>query len=359
MSDHPSATSQPPPASSDPALGAVLGDHAALWQTLQETTGEYVAVVDREGIIRECNRFDEGFTREQVIGHSLVRFTDTESTRAVLEALRRVFEDGQLCTIETTVRRHDGGINNFSLRLGPIRHDGRIVAALVCCESIRSLKTSERALQHERNVLHRLLDIQESERQLVAYDIHDGLAQQIAGALMHLEAHEHALGIHPPPTELAQALRLLRKAADEARRLIGGLRPPALDELGIVDAVESLVAEARAELSRVEFRHALPPPRLPAQVETTIFRIVQEALMNVRKHAAARSADVVLERVPGGVRVAVRDDGRGFDPGLVPEDRFGLEGIRQRARLLGSEPRVTTAPEAGTTVEVVLPLADG
>jgi signal transduction histidine kinase len=227
---------------------------------------------------------------------------------------------------------------------------------LVCCEDILPLKTSEQSLRHERQVLRRLLEIQERERQLVSYEIHDGLSQYLAGALMHLEAHEHAGAAGAKP-DLREGLRLLRAAADEARRLIGGLRPPALDELGIVDAIESLVAEARFDVPNVDFTPRLAAGRLPPDVETTIFRIVQESLSNVRRHARAKSAAVVLDQdAAGRVRIVVRDDGVGFAVDTVPEERFGLEGIRQRAQLLGGEARITSQSGHGTTVDVTFPI---
>jgi signal transduction histidine kinase len=151
-------------------------------------------------------------------------------------------------------------------------------------------------------------------------------------------------------------MRLLQAAADEARRLIGGLRPPALDELGIVEAIESLVSDARAEIPEVIFDHDLPGERLPPAVETMIFRIVQESLSNARKHAAARTARVEVRRAGDSIVVRVGDDGCGFDPAAVPEERFGLEGIRQRARLMGGEPSIHSTPGRGTTIEVRLPV---
>lgn len=343
------------PSPADTDVDEVLRDHALLWEVMQQATGEYVAVVDRDGIIRFCNRVDEGFTLDQVVGHSLVRFTVPESSAALSEMLREVFTDGVLRSLETTVRRLDGSFNYFSLRLAPIRRGGRTVAVLICCENIRPLKDSEQALTHERNVLRRLIEIQERERQLVSYEIHDGLAQYLAGAIMHLEAFRHASRDAGEAAELTEGLRLLQAAAEESRRLIAGLRPPALDELGIVDAIESLVAEARTEIPEVTFTHALPGRRLPAALETAIFRIVQESLSNARKHANARGVRIDLSRDAAHVRVRVEDDGRGFDAAAVPEDRFGLEGIRQRSRLLNAEPRIESFLGKGTSVEVVFP----
>lgn len=339
-----------------PEVEAVLRDPATLWDAVQQASGEYIAVVDRHGIIRACNRIDEGFTADQIIGHNLVRFTVPESSAALDETLRQVFGDGVIRSLETTVRQLDGGFSYYSLRLAPLRHEGRIVAAIVCCENIRPLKDSERALTHERNVLRQLLGIQERERKLISYEIHDGLAQYLNGAMMHFEAYTHARGPTAAPRDFEEGMRLLRIAAVESRRLIGGLRPPALDELGLVDAIDSLVAEAREDVPQVRFTHALAEERLPPQVETIVFRIVQEALTNVRRHSMARKVDVRLEQTADAVLVRIRDDGRGFDPATVPDDRFGLEGIRQRCRLLGGEPAITSSPGAGTTIEARLPL---
>jgi len=348
------------PATDDAAdLEAVLCDAATLWDTLQRTTGEYVAIVDRDGIIRACNHVDEGFTRDQVIGHSLARFTVPESSEALREVVRQVFENGQTQMLETTVRRLDGSLNYFVLRLSPIPHAGRTAAIMVCCEGIRPLKDTEQALTRERNVLKRLLEIQERERQLISYEIHDGLAQYLAAAMLHLQAYTHGHRGASADGDLADGMRLLEAAAAESRRLIGGLRPPALDELGIVAAIESLVAEARTDVPTVEFTHHLPRDRLPPQLETIIFRIVQEALTNARKHAHAGTVTVTVERAADTVAVRVQDDGRGFDPGAVPDNSFGLEGIRQRCRLLGGEPRVMSTPGAGTTIEVTLPVPAG
>jgi PAS domain S-box-containing protein len=350
------------PAAVAPAQGVDTADvsridTAAHWQAVCRVSSSYIAVVDRTGTIRFCNRVDDGWSPEQVIGRSMLDFTMPESTEHLYRVIEEVFATGSEQAIETSVRRPDGGLNYFSLRLGPVFVDGRTAAILVCCENILPLKTSEKSLQHERNLLRRLLKIQERERQLVSYEIHDGLAQYLAGAMMQLEACEHGLGGSSKNRELGEGLRLLRAAADEARRLISGLRPPALDELGIIDAVETLVADARTEVARVEFTHQLPARRLPPDVETTIFRIVQESLSNIRQHAHAGTASVRLEQHgDNAVRIVVQDDGNGFDPTAVADDRFGIEGIRQRAWLLGGEPLVASSHGRGTTVTVTLPI---
>lgn len=337
------------------AAGEALADFNSLWEAVCRTSGEYIVVVDRTSTIVHVNRIGDGYTPDQVVGRSMLDFTVPESAEQLSRTVREVFDTGEQRTLDTTVRGISGELNYFSLRLGPVTVAGRVVAVIVCCENILALRDTERKLEHERNLLRRLLEIQERERMLVSYEIHDGLSQYLTGGLMHLQAARHAC---PPEAagEIDEGLRLLQVAAEEARRLIGGLRPPALDELGRVDAVESLVEEARGDVAEVSYEHALPGARLPAQLETSVFRIVQEAITNVRKHARARRLRVALERAGDRVRILVEDDGRGFEPARVPPDRFGLEGIRERSRLLGGEPRISSAPGRGTTIEVSLPV---
>ncbi|MFM7035261.1 MAG: ATP-binding protein [Planctomycetia bacterium] len=357
MNDSRSQSPQPIP------WEATLRDTAALWRAICLTSDDFLVVVDRDRTIRFCSQVDDGLTVDQVVGRHIDAFTTPESAQTLRDAIDDVFRTGTTHSVETTVRQLNGSVNYFSIRLGPIHVAGEIAGVLACCHSILPLKESEQTLQHERQVLRRLLEIQEQERQLVSYEIHDGLSQYLAGAMMHLQSLEHASGPAAERRELLESLRLLRAAVDESRRLISGLRPPALDELGIVDAVESLVADARLDIPTVSFTHELPKARLSSQLETGIFRIVQESLSNARKHSNARTVEVRIARRdgdrPGTIRVTVHDDGIGFDPSCVPEDRFGLEGIRQRSRLLAGEAVIASAPGQGTTITVDLPLLVG
>jgi PAS domain S-box-containing protein len=333
----------------------------SLWQAVCTVASSYILVVDRDGTLLFANRPEQGRTVEEILGRNILDFAPPESVQQVRDSLQAVFSQGGVHTLETVARQLSGALACYVVRACPIEVKGDRVAAVLCVDDVLPLKTSEETLRHERHVLGQLLEIQERERQLVSYEIHDGLSQYLAGAMMHLQALEHASstatleeGRHKH--DLDESLRLLRAAVDESRRLIGGLRPPALDELGLVDAVESLVEEARVEIGAVAFAHHLPGRRLEPQLETTIFRIVQEAITNARKHARAGHLEVELSRTADRVRIVVTDDGRGFDPAAVPEDRFGLEGIRQRSKLLGAEPRITSAPGRGTTIDVTLPV---
>ena len=156
------------------------------------------------------------------------------------------------------------------------------------------------------------------------------------------------------------SLHLIRESVDEARRLIGGLRPPILDESGIVAAIEYLCSDHRQSgESQIEFVHQVQFHRLTAPLEVALFRIVQECLTNACRYSQSPKIRVELSQLEDRVRLTVQDWGVGFDPQEVKGERFGLRGIRERVRLLGGTADINSAPGEGTTITVELPLAEG
>jgi PAS domain S-box-containing protein len=222
-------------------------------------------------------------------------------------------------------------------------------------QEIAQREQVEAALRQEQELLQHLLSLSDNDRKLVAYEIHDGLVQYVTAALMHLDAFLHVTSPGTPRENIDVARQLLRDALAEARRLISGLRPPILDEAGVVAAIEYLIGE-QTDDCRIELVHTVRTPRFPPLVESALFRICQEALTNVRKHSKAAHARVELNEQDGHVRLAVSDDGVGFDPARITARTFGLQGIRERARLLGGRATIDSAPGAGTRVVVELPV---
>jgi len=209
--------------------------------------------------------------------------------------------------------------------------------------------------------LRRLLELHESDRKVIAYEIHDGLSQQLAGALMCFEACGQLGDRNSPEARdrFERALGLLRDGVNETRRLIGGLRPLILEESGIVEAVEHLVGETQQRWGRpIEFVHEVRPARLAPPLETAIFRIVQESLSNACRHSGSERIRVTLTDRDGLIRLEVQDWGKGFDPEQIEPGHFGLQGIRERVRLLGGRATVQSAPGQGTRVLVELPAVE-
>lgn len=341
-----------------------LPDARLLWEALTGSVDGFVSVLDRELRLRFLNRSDVGHAAvETILGRPVTEFLVPEDRDRVQRILHEVLATGQDAAYEAAAPNALGEVTSYSVRASPVREGGRAVAIVTSAVDGRLLHDTEQALRNERQALQQMLRTQERERQLVSYEIHDGLAQYQAGAIMQLEACLHSMqsrrdpGLDDVIRSCTEGLRLMRAAAAEARRLINGLRPPMLDELGIEEAIESLVERMHDVVPVIRYLHPKPLRRLDPDVETAIFRIVQESLSNIRKHAAARSVDIVLEpRGDTDVDVRVVDDGVGFDVRSVPEGRFGLEGIRQRARLFGREATIASAPGKGTQIEVTLPL---
>lgn len=203
----------------------------------------------------------------------------------------------------------------------------------------------------------RTIELQEMERRRVAADIHDGISQRLISLWYHLSAADEAVhrSADVVSAELAASKDLATAALDEARRTIVGLRPAVLDDLGLGPGLESLAAT----LPGVNVSVDVSAPSLPAHVETALFRIAQEALQNVAKHAGASSVRLDLSSGAGVVRLVVADDGCGFEVDRVTEQHrphaYGLVGMHERAALVGARVTVASAPGKGTTVTVDVP----
>jgi signal transduction histidine kinase len=213
---------------------------------------------------------------------------------------------------------------------------------------------SERIAQ---DALRRVVEAQELERRRLARELHDETGQALTSILLGLKGLEERTG-DEASREAAQELReLVVSTLQDVRRLAVELRPTALDDFGLVAALERL-ADSFAEQTgiSVDFQTALADERLPAEAETALYRIVQESLTNVVKHAKARRVSVLLARREGSVKAVVEDDGRGFDPAELGDDGFGLVGMRERLALLGGRLEVESGPEAGTTIAAEVPV---
>src|ERR687887_208025 len=187
-----------------------------------------------------------------------------------------------------------------------------------------------------RDALRRIVEAQEAERRRLARELHDETGQALTSILLGLKALEEKLPADDSRAAVGGLRDLVVSTLQDVRRLAVELRPTALDDFGLVAALERLT-QSFAEQSKipVDFQSTLPPQRLPEEVETALYRIVQESLTNVIKHAHATRVSVLLTRKNGSVAAVVEDDGRGFDPAAVPDGGFGLVGMRERVAALG------------------------
>jgi signal transduction histidine kinase len=254
--------------------------------------------------------------------------------------------------------RQDGSVFFADILGNTLTYGGR-PCVLGLYRDITERTQAQAALERERQTLKHLLQSSDHERQLIAYEIHDGLAQLLAAASMQFEAYAHLKD--EKPSEAAEAydaaLSLLRRSHAESRRLISGVRPLVLDEAGIVAAVTHLVdAQRRENGPAIEFHHQVQFERLVPILENAIYRIVQEGLANACRHGNSQRIRVELLQHDGNLRIKIQDWGIGFNPEEVGEGRFGLAGMRERARLLGGSISVESRPRKGTCITVELPL---
>ena len=216
----------------------------------------------------------------------------------------------------------------------------------------------ENAGSVQRDALRRAVRAQEAERRRLARELHDQTGQALTSILLGLSAVERAESAEAARAAARDLRELVVETLQDVRRLAVELRPSALDDFGLEPALRRLgqtVREGGKLDVQVEAR--LGQERLPAEVETALYRIVQEALTNVVKHAGAAHVSIVLTRKPESVVVMIEDDGRGFDVGESSGDRLGILGMRERVQLLDGSLVVEAAPGAGTTLIVELPIA--
>ncbi len=218
----------------------------------------------------------------------------------------------------------------------------------------------DRDAQRQR-MLRMVITAQEDERKRIARELHDETTQSLAVLVMGIESAASAVKAGGPQPRLDEVKALAVKTLEEVHRLILDLRPAVLDDLGLFSALrwyaERYLGDrgmaVRCEISELE-------RRLPPEIEIAVFRIGQEVMNNIARHAHAESVLIQLAATGRELSMEIEDDGAGFDPAVVPQDRphYGLMGVRERAELLGGKAIIESAPGQGTRVEVRIPLPD-
>ncbi|MDZ7708441.1 MAG: sensor histidine kinase [Trueperaceae bacterium] len=233
----------------------------------------------------------------------------------------------------------------------------RTVATLVA-SGLRRAALQARLTEKERQrarLIGALLTAQEEERVRISRDLHDQIGQALTGLLLGLDAATEK----PDPVELTRLKELTSATLGDVRRIALDLRPSVLDALGLEAAVRRFARELH-ERYGLETQVAVHLPRLSSVEETVLYRVCQEALTNVARHAQASSVSVVATAGERQIQLVVEDDGTGFDPSaLSPADEVGIVGMRERLQLLGGSLSIETTPGRGTTVHARLPRRAG
>ena len=334
-------------------------------RTISHAALDAVIMMDAAGRALHWNPAAEkmfGYQAEEVLGcdiHQLV--TPKRLQLEASTALYRFFKTGQGRAVgrilELPALHKNGEEFPVEISLSPIRLEGQWCAVAVV-RDITDRKRAEELVKAEQRSLRRLLKAHDQERKLIAYEIHDGLAQQLVAAIMQCQAATRvAVGKSDTASEtFSQLLELLRQCLAETRRLISGVRPPILDEFGVVTAIRGFIEETEAGGGPdVEFRNTVAFERLAPVLETSIYRIIQESVGNACRHSRSNKVLIELTHEKSLIRIRVQDWGVGFDPLNIDRKRYGLAGIRERARLLGGSVNIDSSPGKGTRIVVKLP----
>jgi PAS domain S-box-containing protein len=299
-----------------------------------------------------------------------------DKQKAMDEWLRCV-ESGANYEAEYRLQSKEGSYRWFRARAVPILDDGKIVKWYGTCSDIHDSKLLEQSIRDNaaelekmvdrrtdelRRLSIRLMTMQDQERRRLARDLHDGLGQELAVAKMVLDKMilQKSKSGEPQEETWTQASSIIDGAIQQVRTMSHLLHPPLLDEVGLLSAL-SWYVEGLAKRSGIETALDVQPgdfPRLGAEVETAVFRIVQEALTNVFRHSEANKVWITLTQREGIIVVAVRDNGKGIGreiEELQPDSvGVGIGGMKQRAKEFGGELRLSNA-HPGTLVELMIP----
>jgi len=346
-------------------------DAAAWLVAIIESSGDAIISKDLNGIIQSWNKGAEntfGYTADEAIGMPVTMLMPPDRVDEEPGILARIRRGERLEHYETIRRHKDGRLLDISLSVSPIVDaDGNVIGASKIARDVTEHKRIESAIR-ETEIMHRMVEMQEAERKRIARDLHDHIGQMLTGLRLKVE---RLLDMVPEDGIAYDQIQSIRDIASRMDRDVGflsrELRPTELDSLGLDNAIEAFVREWSQQYGvDAEFKSVRAPdngePTVSRDVETNLYRITQEALNNVFKHADAAHVSVLLHSKKDTVSLIIEDDGQGFD--VVESDDggdrtrgFGLVGMRERAELLGGEFDLESASGKGTSILVKIPTA--
>jgi PAS domain S-box-containing protein len=321
--------------------------------------------MDLEGTITYSNppvKDILGYAPEELIGKKGVVFMHPDDRREVEQALPELITAKQGWTGLVLRWRHKNGTYRYLESNGvPIIDSGGALVGYRGAD--RDITERQRAKQARMQLQLRLVTVQEEERHRLSRELHDQMGQSIAALMLGLKSLSDSGQVQSSATDRLHHLQqLANQLAQQVHTLATDLRPTALDDLGLNTALSNYVEDwsERCNITADFHTSGLVTKRLPPHLETTIYRIVQEALTNILRHADARNVSIIIERRGDRLLVIIEDDGCGFNVDEmintpIRERRLGLLGMQERISLVGGSLNIEATPGSGTTLYVRIP----
>jgi len=336
-------------------------------EELEQVKGE------ASGIIRQVDKLDFNEKKARIrlmeVSKDFRRYTEKDIKDAYEEAYALQIESIKLKEKEKLLRYRRDHLDISLRRLqSTVQRAEKLVSQVgvvfnFLSGGLRDLNLKIGELQQAQQMALSIIKAQEEERKRVAREIHDGPAQSMANIVMRAEFCLKLLDMDPGRVrnELIALQDLVRLSLTDVRKIIFDLRPMVLDDLGLAPALHRYLADYKEQYGlHIEFLFFGQQRRLDSSIEVALFRIIQETISNIRKHAKAKSAMVKMELLSNKVNIHIKDDGRGFDLDKVMADKnrdgYGLVGMRERVQLLEGEMNITTAPGRGTSINISVPV---
>ena len=338
------------------------------YRGLVENTHDYVARYDRNYrflYMSPAGRKFLQFVQGEILGKNLQELGFPAALAADGERLiALVFTSGEM---QQGIRelQTPAGISYLETRLFPEFDDqGKVRSVITYTHDITEKRRVEIELESSRQELRELSSylqsIREEERTVIAREIHDELGQQLTGLKMDIFWLSNKIipAGEPVQHKIKDIFELIDGIIDSVRRIAAELRPSTLDNLGLAEAMEWQSTEfANRTGLQIQFQSGIQDLAIPPDLATGLFRIYQEALTNIIRHAGAATVSATLELEMDWLILKIRDDGRGFDPGKLRNKKtWGLLGMKERALMMGGKYEIASGPMEGTCIIVSVPL---
>lgn len=333
-------------------------------RTVFELAPVAIWITDADRIVfanQTCASLFGAAARPVLQGRSIYDLLSPDSHAKVRKAVTRVLSSGHAVPVlSERIVRLDGDTRDVVIAVAALPDHGRTAVQMVITdvsESAQQGRELERSRSDLRKLSANLVNAREDERRRIARELHDELGQRLTALKMELAALATQADAPTRERRIASMVEMVDDTVASVRRIATELRPLMLDDLGLNAAIEWLAQNWAARMGVRVKLHLEPLPEIDDAATIALYRVVQEALTNIARHARAREVRIELRRSADALRLSVQDDGVGFDEGSIyREGSHGLMGIRERAHMLGGELRIGNARHGGGRISVRLPL---